>query len=315
MQRVPVIDLGPLRDGGDAGIVAVARAIGAAARDVGFFAVVNHGIAQPLIDNLFAAAHAFFALPPAVKAETPIEASPHYLGYARMALEKLDPNRPGDAKESFNAGREREPDDPDLRAGTPFVGVNHWPRLPGFRDALLAYFAGMEDLGAALHRAIAVDLGRDPDFFASAFDRSLSALRILHYPPHPGEFDGRQYGAAPHTDYGGLTLLAQDDAGGLEVRRRDGTWIAVDPAPDTFVCNIGDALMRWTNDVYASTAHRVVNRSGRERYSAAFFCEPNPDAVIACIPSCAPDGHPPQYPPIAFADYLRSRLEPTYASR
>jgi isopenicillin N synthase-like dioxygenase len=83
--------------------------------------------------------------------------------------------------------------------------------------------------------------------------------------------------------------------------------------PGTFVCNIGDALMRWTNDIYVSNAHRVVNRSGRERYSAAFFCEPNPDALIACIPSCASAERPAKYPPIPFADHLRSRLEPTYA--
>jgi isopenicillin N synthase-like dioxygenase len=100
---------------------------------------------------------------------------------------------------------------------------------------------------------------------------------------------------------------------GLEVRRRDGAWIAVAPQPGTFVCNIGDAMMRWTNDVYVSNAHRVVNRSGRERYSAAFFCEPNPDAVIACLPGCAALGEPAKYPPIAFSDYLRSKLEPTYA--
>jgi isopenicillin N synthase-like dioxygenase len=139
-------------------------------------------------------------------------------------------------------------------------------------------------------------------------------LRVLHYPPHPGAFDGNLYGAGPHTDYGGLTLLAQDANGGLEVRRRDGEWIAVDPTPATFVCNIGDALMRWTNDIYVSNAHRVVNRSGRARYSAAFFCEPNPDAVIACIPGCSDPGHPAKYAPVAFADYLRSKLEPTYAS-
>jgi isopenicillin N synthase-like dioxygenase len=313
MQRVPIVDLAPLHDGTQAGIVTVAREIGLAARDIGFFAVTNHGVPQRLIDELFVVAQTFFALPAAVKAQTPIEQSPQYLGYARMSLEKLDPNRPGDAKESFNMGRERAPGDPDLRAGTPFVGVNQWPRLPGFRAALLAYFDELAELGVLIHRAIALNLGVDANYFATSYDRSLSALRILHYPPHPGTFDGTLYGAGPHTDYGGLTLLAQDDNGGLEVRRRDGTWIAVEPAPGTFVCNIGDAMMRWTNDIYVSNAHRVVNRSGRERYSAAFFCEPNPDALIACIPGCAGPERPVKYPPIAFADYLRSRLEPTYA--
>ena len=311
MERVPIVDLQPLRDGSNAGLALVAAQIGAAARDIGFFAVVNHGVEQSVIDTLFSVAHDFFALPADVKGEIPIEGSPHYLGYARMALEKLDPNRPGDAKESFNMGRERAANDPDVLAGAPFVGVNQWPRLPGFRDALIAYFDRLLGVSGLIHRAIAVDLGVSPDYFARDYERSLSALRVLHYPPHPGAFDGNLYGAGPHTDYGGVTLLAQDDAGGLEVRRRDGTWIAVEPLPGTFVCNIGDAMMRWTNDIYVSNAHRVVNRSGRERYSAAFFNEPNPDAMIACIPGC--EGAGAKYPPIPFADYLRSRIEPTYA--
>ena len=219
----------------------------------------------------------------------------------------------GDVKESFNMGRERPANDPDLVAGTPFVGLNQWPQLPGFRDTLIAYFERLSVVAAQLHRAIAVDLGLDADYFAPRYDRALSAMRLLHYPPHPGSFDGSQYGAGPHTDYGGLTLLAQDANGGLEVRRRDGVWIAVDPVPGTFVCNIGDAMQRWTNDIYASNAHRVVNRSGRERYSAAFFYEPNPDAEIACIPSCADPGNASKYPPIAFTDFLRARVERTYA--
>ena len=312
MEAVPVIDIGPLRDGTSAGLARVARAIGAAARDIGFFAVANHGVPDALVAEMFAAARAFFALPAAVKDELTIEASPHYLGYARFELERLDPSLPGDVKESFNMGRERAADDPDLLAAKPFVGTNRWPDLAGFRATMLRYFDVLTGVGLDVHRAIAADLGLPAEYFRDAYDRPLTALRVLHYPPHPGAFDGSQYGAGPHTDYGGVTLLAQDETGGLEVRRRDGSWIAVAPVRGTFVCNIGDAMMRWTNDVYVSNAHRVVNRSARERYSAAFFCEPNPDALIACIPACAGPGNPAKYPPIAFADFLRTKLEPTY---
>jgi isopenicillin N synthase-like dioxygenase len=136
----------------------------------------------------------------------------------------------------------------------------------------------------------------------------------LRYPPHPGTFDGTLYGAAPHTDYGILTLLAQDDTGGLEVRARDGTWIPVDPTPGTLICNIGDALMRWSNDVYVSTPHRVVNASGRARQSIAFFADPNPDALIACFPSCASEAAPAKYPPIDYASYQRERYDATYGT-
>jgi isopenicillin N synthase-like dioxygenase len=312
MDQVPLIDIAPLREGSPAGLARVAREIGAAAREIGFFGVVNHGVPTAIVDDMFAAAQTFFALPFETKQALTIEQSAAYLGYARIALERLDPSRPGDVKESFNLGRERADDDPDVLAGTPFVGRNLWPDLPGFRATMMRYFDALTAASFDVHRAIAFDLGLSPEYFASKYDRPLTALRVLHYPPHPGDFDGTQYGAGPHTDYGGITLLAQDETGGLEVRRRDGAWIPVAPVPGAFVCNIGDAMMRWTNDVYVSNAHRVVNRSGRERYSAAFFCEPNPDAEIACIPTCAGPARPAKYPPIAFSDLLRSRLEPTY---
>ncbi len=314
MNQVPVIDLAPLLTGTLAGRTAVAHEIGAAARDIGFFAVANHGIADDLIADVFAAAKRFFALPEAVKARVAIEQSPHYLGFARLGSERLDPTRRGDVKESFNMGREIAADDPAYRAGKPFVGLNQWPELPGFRSTLLAYYAALLDLGLRLHQAIALDLGIDSNYFADAFRAPLSALRLLHYPPHPGEFDGDQFGAGPHTDYGNISLLAQDQTGGLEVRTRGGAWIAVPPTPGTFVCNIGDALMRWSNDVYISNPHRVINRSGRERYSVVFFCEPDGDARVECLPQCSGAGNPPKYAPIAFADYLRGRIEPTYAA-
>jgi isopenicillin N synthase-like dioxygenase len=133
----------------------------------------------------------------------------------------------------------------------------------------------------------------------------------LHYPPHPGAFDGTQYGAAPHTDYGNVTILWQDETGELEVRARDGDWIAAPPVPGAFVCNIGDCLMRWSNDVYVSTPHRVVNRSGRERRSVAFFLDPNADAPVECLAL----GGPPRYPPTTGAAYLKERLDATYAFR
>jgi isopenicillin N synthase-like dioxygenase len=309
MDHVPIIDLGPLLAGAQSQ-AAVAREIGAAARDIGFFAVTNHGVSAPLVKGVFEAARAFFALPDARKAEVGIERSPHYLGYAAMGSERLDPQRPGDAKETFNMGREIAPDDPDFLAGKPFVGLNAWPDVPDFRPALLAYYAALQQLGETLHRAIALDLSINPGFFSGMFERPLSALRLLHYPPHPGVFDGRQYGAGPHTDYGNITLLAQDRTGGLEVRTRAGRWIAIEPTPGTFVCNIGDALMRWSNDVYVSTPHRVINRSGNERYSVAFFCEPAADTPIVCLPECSG-----KYAPITFADSLRSRIEPTYAPK
>ena len=211
-------------------------------------------------------------------------------------------------KEAFNVGLELAPDDPELMAGKPFRARNAWPNLPNFRETLLAYYAACSALGARLHRAFAQDLGLRPDFFADKFDSPMATLRLLRYPTPPQD-SGPRIGAGAHTDYGNLTLLATDDVGGLEVRTRAGQWIAAPVVPGAFVVNIGDCLMRWTNDVYVSTPHRVVNRSAKERYSIAFFYDPNPDAMVETIPACVPQGERTRYPPILAADYLKQRLD------
>jgi isopenicillin N synthase-like dioxygenase len=303
--QIPIIDLGAPE--GEA-----SAAIGRAARDRGFFYVSNHGVAPALLSGIYAAAAAFFAQPDAAKLRIAHSLSPHNRGYVPVDGERLDPSRPSDAKEAFNIGRELPPDHPGIVAKQPFHGPNLWPDLPGFRAAMLAYYGAMRGLGDRLGRAFAIDLGLPPDYFEPLIGDPIATLRLLRYPPHPGTFDGTQYGAGPHTDYGMVTVLAQDDVGGLEVRARDGTWIAAPPIPGTFVCNIGDCLMRWSNDIYVSNPHRVVNRGGRERYSIVYFLDTNADAVVRCLPGCSGPDRPVRYPPISGADFLRSRLESTY---
>ncbi len=234
------------------------------------------------------------------------------VGYIRLGREAADPNLPADYKESFQIMREVAADDPDLLAGKPFVERNLWPDVSGFRAALVAYFEAAHDVAIALHRIFALDVGIDPDAFVRNFERPLSALSILHYPPPPEAFDGTRYGVAPHTDFGGFTLLAQDNIGGLEVQCRDGSWVAVQPESNALVCNIGDALMRWTNDVYVSNPHRVVNRAPCGRYSAAFFCDPNGNTEIIPMPSCVSADRPPKYAPITYAELVRLRHEGTF---
>ncbi len=165
-----------------------------------------------------------------------------------------------------------------------------------------------ESVRARIHRAFARDLGIAPDYFAEKFDRPMATLRLLHYPA-AASGAGERIGAGTHTDYGNLPLLATDDVGGLEVRTRAREWIEAPAMPGAFVVNIGDCLMRWTNDVYVSTPHRVVNRSGRARYSIAFFFDPNPEAEVAAIPSCVGAGDSARYQPILAADYLKYRLD------
>lgn len=312
---VPVVDLAPLLASSETGLKRVASELGRACRGIGFFYIVNHGIPEAVVADAFAASARFFALPAEVKERVSLATGMSNYGYVGIGRETLDPSRPGDAKEAFNLGREAEPDEAEAHAAGLLHAPNKWPDLPGFKAAMLGYFAAQRRLCERLHRAFAVDLGVGPDFFRAFIDRPMATLRLLHYPPHPGTFDGGLYGAGPHTDYGNVTVLAQDDAGGLEVRMRDGSWIDARPIPGAFVCNIGDCLMRWSNDVYVSTPHRVVNRSGRDRYSIAFFFDPNADATVECLPSCTSADRPSRYPPISGAAYLKERLDATYAHR
>ena len=312
---VPTIDVGALVGGSTGDVIAVAKKIGAAAREIGFFSIVNHGISRQRTRAVFEAARVFFESSASVKEGVSIERSPIYRGYSRYGYEKFDPAHPADAKESFDIGPDFAPDHPSVLAREPFRDVNLWPELsalPTFRETLVGYWHTLMGLAVNVHRAIALDLGAEERFFEKFYDRPLGVLRLLRYPPHPGTFDGGLHGAAPHTDFGILSLLAQDDAGGLEVRTRDGAWLPVQPNPDAFVCNIGDCLMRWSNDAYISTLHRVVNLSRRERYSVVLFGDPDPDTPIACLPSCISAENPPKYPPIEYRNYLQSRLLSSY---
>ncbi|HTV72842.1 MAG TPA: 2-oxoglutarate and iron-dependent oxygenase domain-containing protein [Candidatus Acidoferrales bacterium] len=311
--EIPTISLTGLRSDDRADLERIGREIGEAARGLGFFSVADHGIPAALVDAVFAQSQRFFALPEAEKTRLTVANSTGYLGYVRIGEEKLDPALAADIKECFNAGPEFASDPTDAALGSPFHCPNQWPDIPSFRSTLIAFHRAALELVVLLHRAIAVDLGIDERFFDRYFTEAIGILRLLHYPPHPGLFDGSVYGAGAHTDYGNLTLLAQDATGGLEVRRRDGTWTEVPPQAGTFVCNIGDCLMRWTNDVYVSNAHRVVNRSGRERFSVAYFGDPNADARVECIPSLLAPEETAKYAPISYAEYLRSRYEATYA--
>jgi isopenicillin N synthase-like dioxygenase len=270
MAEIPIIDIGPLV-GRSARETDVAAAIGSACRETGFFYVVGHGIAPALVDTVFKMSREFFGQPLAAKQRAAFSGPAGNRGWIKLGNEALDPGKPHDLKEAFNIGLELAPDDPEVVAGKPFRGVNCWPDLADFRTAGLAYFDACWSLGRTLHRAFAIDLGLAPDFFEEVFDRPMATLRLLHYPPAPPTVMDGQLGAGEHTDYGNLTLLATDEAGGLMVRHRSGQWIKAPVVPNAFVCNIGDCLMRWTNDVYVSTPHKVESPPGRHRYSVAFF--------------------------------------------
>lgn len=287
--------------------------VGQACRQSGFMLLSGHGIDQTLIDTMFANAQRFFALDQAEKERLSIANSKHDRGYAAIGTEKLDENSGLiDQKEAFNVGADLAPDDPRVLAGMAYRGVNQWPAggeasgMEDFRTTMMAYFDAMSALAVDLHRAIALDLGLEETHFHPHLDDPISILRMLRYPPSRG-MEG-DIGAGAHSDYGSITLLMTDGTPGLQVKPRGSdAWLDVPHVENAFVVNLGDLLMRWTNDVYVSTPHRVVPPA-RERYSLAFFFQPNPDTVVEALPGTG-EAH---YAPITSADYLTQRLHATY---
>ncbi len=314
---IPTIDISQfdLRD--SASLARLGRALGECARGLGFFVLTNHTVPSALRERVFAQSAQLFATDATAKAKLSIQHTGNNRGYVALGEERLDSTKPGDVKEAFNMGWDLPADHPDVVARKPFRGVNVWPdaqAFPQFRATMLEYFNACHQLGLQLHCALAQELGVAENFFDDKLDQPLATLRLLHYPPRPERFEEGQIGAGEHTDYGNLTLLVTDDAGGLEVRTRAGEWLAVPNIPGAIICNIGDCLMRWTNDVFISTPHRVVNPVGRERFSVAFFLDPNPDAVVACLPTCASAERPAKYAPTTGAAYLKERLDATYGA-
>jgi isopenicillin N synthase-like dioxygenase len=313
MTPLPVIDVSGLKSGDLSARADVAGRLGRASRDIGFFYVSNHGIPESLREAVFEAARTFFASSLAAKEEYSIKRSPHNRGYVAMECERLDTRAAlPDQKEAFNIGLELAADDPEVLAGKPFRGVNLWPAIPGWRETVLAYYDACWELGRRIHQGFAIDLGIDEHFFDDKLDAPLGVLRLLHYPPQPQRSDrAPDSGAGTHTDYGNLTILATDGVAGLQVRARSGAWIDAPAIPGTFVCNIGDCLMRWTNDIYVSTPHRVAIPT-RDRYSIAFFLDPNPDARVEVLQSCISAGAAAKYQPTSGAAYIQERLAATY---
>lgn len=311
--EIPIIDISALIAGDTAGEKLIAERIGAACRGIGFFCITGHGIPSEAMDKVFAGSAEFFRAPAAIKDAVSFSGAGGNRGFIRLGEERLDLSKPSDVKEAFNIGLELAPDDPDLLARKPFRALNVWPELPGFRDVMLDYYNQVWRVSVTLHRAFALDLGLDAAYFSGKFRKPMATLRLLHYPPTQTPLEEGQMGAGEHTDYGNVTLLATDSVGGLMVRDRDGRWLDAPIVPGGLICNIGDCLMRWTNDVYVSTPHKVVAPPGADRYSIAFFLDPDPEALVACLPTCSSAERPARYPAVLASDFLRSRLEPTYA--
>ena len=299
---IPVIDLSPFLAGDAEGSRHVVQTIQLACETTGFFVIVGHGVSEELIEKMYQTSRTFFDRPVAEK--NAIGMSGDLRGgvtYTPLLSERLAATQgmdtPGDLKETLNFGAE--------------LGGTLWPTQPiGLQEIWLAYYAAMCQLSRHLRSIFAKAIGLPDDFFEEQFVNHRSAVRVLNYPeqtvaPEPG-----QLRAGAHTDYGFLTILRSEaSAGGLEVQDRDGTWHQAPSIPGSFVINIGDVMMRWTNDQWVSTMHRVGNPPseqalGSRRQSMAFFLNPSAEAEIRCLDAFCSATSPAKYPPIRWINYM-----------
>jgi isopenicillin N synthase-like dioxygenase len=316
LASLPIVGLDGLASGDPAAEARVVAAIRAACLDKGFFYASHHGIAPSLIEEVFSVSRRFFARPEEEKLRYDMRTSKASRGYERMRSQVLEAGTPPDLKESFYLGREFAPDHPGVLAGRFAHGPNQWPdEPPDFRPVLEVYYREVSLLANRLMTGVALSLGLGRDHFAAFGHEPLANLRLLHYPSQPPDADAGQKGAGAHTDFGGLTLLLQDRQSGLQVfDAGTGGWIHAPPIPGTFVVNLGDLMARWTNDTYRSTLHRVVNDSGVERYSVAFFFSGNLDHEVACIPECLSPGETPRYASTTVEAHFREMFGRSYAA-
>ena len=321
MNSIPVLDLRRFESADPREAAIAARELDGVCREIGFLVIRNHGVAESTQTALYDAARSFFDLP--LESKLAVRRPHHdqnrgYIPYGEETLARMHGgDTPPDFKEVFAIGPFDRPDDRyhSHELSYPNFAPNLWPGAPpALRPAMESCFLALEDLARRLARCFALALGLPPDWFADKLDRHASQLRLLHYPAPTGDLEPGQLRCGVHTDLGMMTILRNEAAaGGLQVRPRGGGWIDAPAIDDTFVVNIGDLLMRWTNDRWVSTPHRVAvpeaeARSRSRRLSIGFFTRPNYDAPIACIRTCTDAAHPARYPPTTVKAYNDTRF-------
>ena len=313
VDKIPVIDVSKLRSGTPETAHAVALEIRQAAEEVGFFYILNHGIPEAVIKQAYYVAKEFFNLPKELKDSVKINTNHH--GYLSVGEAKMAEAERVDLKESFVWGLDLPDEHSSVTMENPFLGRNQWPdEMPEFKRSVYPFFEAGLQCGRDMMRAFALAMELPEDSFLKATNEPIARSSIIRYPPQPEDLGVEQFGVAPHTDYGCLTLLWQDQVGGLEVQTREGEWVTAHPIENTLVVNVGDLLTRWTNEGFKSTPHRVVNRKGQERYSMVIAWDPNFDTVVDPSVVCK-NGSQPLYPPVLCGDYVLSRFDSSFSYR
>ena len=307
-EEIPTLDIAPYLNGKPDGCQTVAAQLREISRTVGFFYVKGHGIPQSVIDNVFEQSRRFHALPAETKKKIPyFETGSFKSGYQPCfkdeyqgtninIIENAKPNLVA----KFSINREGGSGGLSMTGEQRRARINVWPEnLPGFKETLLDYQGRIEKLGRQFLPLWATSLKLPPDYFDKFFATPHLTMSLLYYPPQQ-EIGGRQYGIAPHTDNALMTFLTQKDVSGLAVRMPSGHWRAVDIVPGALLVNTGNLMVRWTNDEYLSTKHRVINTNTVDRYSIPVFFGPSGDATIDVLPTCQGPARPAHYEPITY---------------
>lgn len=301
MNQIPIIDLSLIDNNDIESKQIIAKKIYQACHEIGFIYIKNYNLSAKLIEQVFDYSKYLFDLPLDVKQNMAWSDEFSNQGYVGIERERLSPNNPGDLKEAFNI--------------TNLTTFENSPNYLHLNPIILRFYKTCSQIANNILRAFSLALELPEDFFIINHNQQNHTLRLLHYPALQQQAKPGQIRAGEHSDYGSITLLFQDNTGGLEVQTATKEWIAVPKIADTILVNTGDLMQRWTNDVFCSTKHRVVIPSDEKvkfsRYSVAFFCHPNPDTEIACLETCKIHKRP-IYSPITAGEYLLNRLQATY---
>lgn len=305
--EIPIIDVSGAIAGDRAALQSCATQLRHAYEDVGFWFLKGHRVPQKLVDSVFEQVARFHAQP--LEDKIKLKINEHNIGYLAMKAattrhSDVSTNNKPNLNEAYFVKRDLPPTHPDVIANKRFRGPNQWPdKLPGFRETIVAYCDAMEDLALSILPVYALALDLPADHFAPSFRDPQYTLRMSHYPYTP-QLDENEYGLAPHADTSFMTLLAQNKIPGLSLRTASGRWIEAPAIDGAFLVNSGQMLNRWSNARFRATPHRVINRSGGDRYAIPFFFDCNIDHEMVCLPSCTDAEHPPKFEPTTYMKYM-----------
>ncbi len=313
---IPVIDLKNTTSLNTHNIAEIVNQLRNAATTSGFFYVKNHGVDEGLIQRQFELSKRLFDLPLEIKLKYDQAKNPSHRGFEQIAAQKLDFCAKADFKEGFYCGKNYSEDHPYVVAKYQNYGINQWPtaEIPETEPYCQEYIVALNDLCEHIMKLLALSLALPENYFDECCKDPMVTLRLLKYPPHPKNADQDTFGAGAHTDWGAITVLAQDDLGGLEVCLPDGTWIEAPPIEDTFIVNLGDLIPRWSNGLYKSNPHRVRNRfsNGQARYSIPYFYGPSYFTQIDALPNTVKEGECYQYEPCTAGEHMEQMYRQSF---